>query len=102
MLPSVIVETRTGRTQIPRSRRLVVDILRLHQRNPTVAHSRSMRLGEVADARSRSSIRISWSALFIKAWAEVSSRHPVTLSSGKPGEAGPGDTFSSTENLSSI
>ena len=51
MLPSVIVETRTGRTQIPRSRRLVVDILRLHQRNPTVAHSRSMRLGEVADAR---------------------------------------------------
>ena len=77
MLPSVIVETRTGRTQIPRSRRLVVDILRLHQRNPTVAHSRSMRLGEVADARSRSPIRISWSALFIKAWAEVSSRHPV-------------------------
>jgi hypothetical protein len=77
MPPSVTGETRTGRTRIPRSRNVVVDILRLHQRNPTVAHSRSMRLGELADARSRSHIRISWSALFIKAWAEVSNRHPI-------------------------
>jgi hypothetical protein len=77
MPPSVTVETRTGRTRIPRSRGLVADILRLHQRNPTVAHSRSMRLGELADARSRSAVRISWSALFIKAWAEVSSRNPT-------------------------
>ena len=51
--------------------------MRLHQRNPTVAHSRSIRLAELADARNRSTIRISWSALFIKAWAEVSSRHPI-------------------------
>ena len=77
MPPSVTVETRTGRTRIPRSRSLVVDILRLHQRNLTVAHNRYMQLAEVADARSRSPIRISWSALFIKAWAEVSSSHPI-------------------------
>lgn len=36
-----------------------------------------MRLGELADARSRSAVRISWSALFIKAWAEVSSHNPT-------------------------
>ena len=77
MPPSVTIATRTGRAGIPRSRSLVVDILRLHQRNPTVAHNRSMRLGELADVRSRSSIRISWSALFIKAFAEVSSRNPT-------------------------
>ena len=77
MPPSVTVATRTGRARIPRSRSLVVDILRLHQHNPTVAHSRYMRLGELADARSRSSVRISWSALFIKAFAEVSRRNPT-------------------------
>jgi hypothetical protein len=77
MPPSVTVVTRTGRARIPRSRSLVVDILRLHQRNPTVAHNRYMRLGELADLRSRSSVRISWSALFIKAFAEVSSRNPT-------------------------
>ena len=75
MPPSVTDETRTGRTRIPRSRCLVVDILRLHQRNPTVAHNRYMQLADLADARGRSPIRISWSALFIKAWAEVSNRH---------------------------
>ena len=77
MPPSVTQPTRTGRARIPRSRSLVVDILRLHQRNPTVAHNRYMRLGELADVRSRSSVRISWSALFIKAFAEVSSRNPT-------------------------
>ena len=77
MPPFVTQPTRTGRARIPRSRSLVVDILRLHQRNPTVAHNRYMRLGELADVRSRSSVRISWSALFIKAFAEVSSRNPT-------------------------
>ena len=77
MPPFVTQPTRTGRARIPRSRSLVVDILRIHQRNPTVAHNRYMRLGELADVRSRSSVRISWSALFIKAFAEVSSRKPT-------------------------
>lgn len=77
MPPFVTEPTRTGRARIPRSRALVADILRLHQRNPTVAHNRYMRLGELADVRSRSSVRISWSALFIKAFAEVSSRNPT-------------------------
>ncbi|MFT5093992.1 MAG: hypothetical protein ACKVII_15100 [Planctomycetales bacterium] len=77
MPPSITIATRTGRARIPRSRSLVVDILRLHQLNPTVAHNRYMRLGELASVRSRSSVRISWSALFIKAFAEVSSRNPT-------------------------
>ena len=77
MPPFVTEPTRTGRARIPRSRSLVVDILRLHQRNPTVAHNRYMRLDELADVRSRSSVRISWSALFIKAFAEVSRRNPT-------------------------
>jgi hypothetical protein len=55
---------------------LVTDILRLHQRNPTFAHNRDMPLAELAEARSRAAVRISWSALFIKAWGDVSSRHP--------------------------
>lgn len=78
MPPLLTVKTRPGRTRIPRSRLLVVDIMRLHQRNPTVAHNRYMQLGELADVRSRSSVRVSWSALFIKAWAEVS-RQNTTL-----------------------
>lgn len=36
-----------------------------------------MRLGELADVRSRSSVRIAWPTLFIKAWAEVSSHNPT-------------------------
>ena len=35
-----------------------------------------MPLAELAEARSRAAVRISWSALFIKAWGDVSSRHP--------------------------
>lgn len=77
MPPLVTVETRTGRSQIPRSRALVVDILRLHQRNPTIAHNRYMPLAELAHARNQSPIRISWSALFIKAWATISSRQSI-------------------------
>tara|TARA_R110002072_G_scaffold302710_2_gene487621 strand:- start:132612 stop:133328 length:717 start_codon:yes stop_codon:yes gene_type:complete len=36
-----------------------------------------MPLAELAEARDRAAVRISWSALFIKAWGDVSSRHPI-------------------------
>lgn len=77
MPPSVTTTTRAGRTGIARSRALVTDILRLHQRNPTFAHDRAMPLAELAEARDRATVRISWSALFIRAWGDVSSRHPI-------------------------
>jgi pyruvate/2-oxoglutarate dehydrogenase complex dihydrolipoamide acyltransferase (E2) component len=76
MPPCVTTTTRAGRIGIARSRALVTDILRLHQRNPTFAHDRVMPLLELAEARDRAAVRISWSALFIKAWSEVCSRHP--------------------------
>lgn len=76
MPPCATATTRAGRIGIARSRALVTDILRLHQRNPTFAHNHDMPLAELAEARSRAAVRISWSALFIKAWSDVSSRHP--------------------------
>ena len=70
---------RSGRLRVPRSRALVTDILHLHQRNPTYAHNRSMLLTELAEARDRTMVRISWPAIFIKAWGTISRRNPVLL-----------------------
>lgn len=38
-----------------------------------------MQVAELAEARARAGVRISWSALIIQAWGEISSRHPVLL-----------------------
>ena len=65
------------RMAIPRSRRLVIDVLHLHQKVPTTAHDRICDLGAVAAARdSSNSARISWPLLFVKAYALVALKYP--------------------------
>lgn len=64
------------RLAIPRSRRLVIDLLRLSRHVPTTPHDRVMDLSVVAAARERSAQRISWSILFSKAFAMVAAKYP--------------------------
>lgn len=67
---------RSRRLAIPRSRRLVIDLLRLNRQVPTTPHDRLIDLSVVAAARERSARRISWSILFIKAFAIVAANYP--------------------------
>jgi hypothetical protein len=64
------------RLAIPRSRRLVIDLMRLHQQVPTTAHDRICDLSAVATARSNANVRISWPMLFIKAYGLVALKYP--------------------------
>lgn len=64
------------RLAIPRSRRLVIDLLRLSTQVPTTAHDRIIDLSIVAATRERAAQRISWSLLFIKAFASVAAKYP--------------------------
>lgn len=67
---------RPRRLAIPRSRRLVIDLLRLSRHVPTTPHDRLIDLSVVAAARERSVQRISWAILFIKAFAIVAAKYP--------------------------
>jgi hypothetical protein len=67
---------RPKRLAIPRSRRLVIDLLRLSQQVPTTAHDRIIDLNVVSTARERSTERVSWSVVFIKAFAIVAMKYP--------------------------
>ncbi|MCX7422712.1 MAG: hypothetical protein NT013_24680 [Planctomycetia bacterium] len=64
------------RLAIPRSRRLVIDLMRLHQQTPTTAHDRICDLTAVAAARANANVRIAWPMLFIKAYGLVAQRYP--------------------------
>ena len=68
---------RPFRLAIPRSRRLTMDVLHLHRQVPTCAHDRKCDLRRLVNARKSGRMRISWSILFIKAFAIVAARHPV-------------------------
>ncbi len=57
-------------------RRFVCDLLHFSQRIPSVPMERRMDLAGVVDARSQGLTRISWSAIFLKAYAIVSERRP--------------------------
>ena len=64
------------RMAIPRSRRLVIDLMRLREQVPTTAHDRVCNLSVASAARSKSSMRISWPMLFIKAYGLVALKYP--------------------------
>ena len=66
--------TRTRRLKLPRSRRLTIDVLHYNRRVPTCAHDRRCDLSRVAQLRSQLPVRISWSLLFIKAFAIVAAK----------------------------
>ena len=66
---------RPRRLAIPRSRRLVIDLLRLSKQVPTTPHDRIVDLSVVVAARERAAERISWSILFSKAFAIVAAKY---------------------------
>jgi hypothetical protein len=64
------MQTGTGRRRmLPRSRRLVCDLLHFARQVPLFALERSCDLGKVAEARAGAPRRIAWSMLFLKAYA---------------------------------
>jgi hypothetical protein len=68
---------RPRRMRIPRSRRLTIDVIHYHAKVPTCAHDRFCDFGTVAKARELAAQRISWSMIFIKAFAIVAKQYPV-------------------------
>ncbi len=68
---------RNGRRfRVPASRRLTWDLLEFHRDVPLCAHDRRMNLSTVAVARERCLQRVSWPALFIRAYALVAQDIP--------------------------
>jgi len=65
------------RMALSRSRRLTIDVLHYNRRVPTCAHDRRFHLIHLAELRSQLPVRISWSLLFIKAFALVAAKRPV-------------------------
>ena len=68
---------RPRRLSLSRSRRLTIDVLHYNRRVPTCAHDRRCDLSRVVEVRSRLPVRISWSLLFIKAFALVAENRRV-------------------------
>jgi hypothetical protein len=68
---------RPRRLRLPRSRRLVTDVLHYRAKVPTCAHDRLCDFRPVAEARDRCPVRISWPMIFIKAFGLVAARVPV-------------------------
>jgi hypothetical protein len=64
------------RFAIPISRRLSWDLLTFHRSVPLCAHDRHMNLSVLAKARSGASVRISWPAVFLKAYGLVAQETP--------------------------
>jgi hypothetical protein len=61
---------------VPASRNLSRDLLAFHRHVPLCAHDRRMTLGELSTVRSTCPQRISWPALFLKAYALVAREVP--------------------------
>lgn len=55
----------------------MMDVLREHRKVPTTAHDRVCDLSAVVAARANASVRISWPAMFIKAYGLVARRYVV-------------------------
>ena len=64
------------RLAFPRYRRMVLDICRASRTVPSFPVDRWMALGELDRARRSCATRISWAALFVKAWGLVSAEVP--------------------------
>ena len=61
---------------IPRNRRLTWDLLWFNSAVPLCGHDRMMDLSRLAEARSKAAVRISWPAIFLKAYALVAKEVP--------------------------
>ena len=72
-----MTDVRNGRRiRVPASRRLSWDLLYFHRAIPLCAHDRRMNLADVSDARNACAERVSWPALFLKAFAIVAQEIP--------------------------
>lgn len=72
-----MTKMRNGRRiSVPASRRLSWDLLYFHRDVPLCAHDRRMNLAEVSSNRNASAERVSWPALFLKAYAIVAQDVP--------------------------
>lgn len=71
-----ITTDQPRRLPIPRSRRLVIDLMWLREQVPTTAHDRITDLNAVSAAREQAGQRIAWPVLFIKAFGIVSLKYP--------------------------
>ena len=72
-----MTDHRNGRRiAVPASRRLSWDLLYFHKSVPLCAHDRRMNLADLAAARDACSERVSWPALFLKAFAIVADEVP--------------------------
>jgi hypothetical protein len=70
-------DDRNGRRfSVPASRRLTWDLLHFNRRVPLCGHDRLMSLEKVMRARSACSVRVSWPALFLKAFALAALEFP--------------------------
>ena len=72
-----MTDRRNGRRfAVPASRRLTWDLLKFHREIPLCAHDRQVNLTAISAARSECVQRVSWPALFIKAYAIVAQEFP--------------------------
>lgn len=72
-----MTDQRNGRRiRVPASRRLSWDLLYFHRDVPLCAHDRHMNLSDVSRVRNSSAERVSWPALFLKAFAIVAQEVP--------------------------
>ncbi|MBC7966648.1 MAG: hypothetical protein H7Z17_12090 [Fuerstia sp.] len=72
-----MTDLRNGRRiRVPASRRLSWDLLYFHRNVPLCAHDRRMNLAEVSEVRNACTERVSWPALFLKAYAIVAQEVP--------------------------
>lgn len=62
---------------VPRCRRLTWDLLWFNRSIPQCGHDRTMDLSELSDARRQAETRISWPALFLKAYGILSAKFPL-------------------------
>ena len=75
-LPPKTPETKGRRVRLPKSRRLVVDLLKFSKKVPSQPLVRNCNLSELVKLRRQALPKVSWPAMFMKAYAIMSARHP--------------------------
>lgn len=75
-LPPKTPETAGRWIRLPRSRRLVVDLLKFSKKVPSQPLVRNCNVKELVALRKQAMPKISWPAMFMKAYSIMSTRHP--------------------------
>jgi len=69
-------EKASRRFSLSPARLNILELMRLSRDVPLVTAERTMKLAPLAEARRRGSVKISWTMLFLKAFATVAARRP--------------------------